>query len=56
MIIQTHRGSILEIPCPECNKGIIRGYLGDKARCNLCGYTLMLGKQRKRRFRVIIPR
>jgi len=56
MILQTFRGLRLEIPCPECNKGMIRGYFGDKARCDLCGYALKLGKQRKRPFTVVIPR
>lgn len=56
MILQTVRGMILEIPCPECDKGIIRGYLGDKARCTICGYNLRLGKQRKRSFYAVIPR
>ena len=56
MILQTSKGMILELPCPKCDKGLIRGYLGDKARCGLCGYGLRLGKQRKRPFYVVIPR
>jgi len=56
MLIYTHNGTIAEIQCPECNKGIIRGYLGTKARCNICGYGIKLGKQRKRPLYTVIPR
>jgi len=48
MLIDTINGTVAEIPCNKCDKGTIRGYLGETARCDLCGYGLRLGKQRNK--------